>query len=360
MKISPLFPLLFLSPLLAEEERINLTDTAIKNLAIEVVESEDTTFETTLFSIGHLREIPSNHSVVSSRIPGRVIDLKVIAGDFVEKGDPLISVESRQAGNPPPTITLNAPASGIIAESHIRLGEPVDPANELLDILDLRQLWAVARVPQQEAGRIRIGSKARIRIPALGEQSVTGELIRFGTEADKASGTFDAIFLIENAELILRPGMRAEFAIITSTRPDVTVVPKEAVQGDLSNRVVYIRDFDLPNSFIKSPVVTGEENDKFIEIKEGLFPGDEVVTSGAYLLGFSGGGNLSLKEVLDAAHGHEHNEDGSEITEDEKAASADEHDHDHHGSSSLTKILIATNIILLTLLILSSLRKPKL
>ncbi|MDB4500690.1 efflux RND transporter periplasmic adaptor subunit [Akkermansiaceae bacterium] len=352
-----LLSLILTSSLLAEETRINLNESAIKNLGIEVVESDDTSFESTFFVIGHLKEIPSNHSVVSSRIPGRVVDLKVIAGDSVKKGDPIITVESRQAGNPPPRITLTAPATGIVAESHVRLGEPVDPSKELLDILDLRQLWAVARVPQQEAAQLKIGSTARIQIPALGESSITGELIRFGTEANQSSGTFDAIFLIENSELVLRPGMRAEFSIITSTRDDVTVVPKEAVQGDLSNRVVYIRDFDLPGSFIKSPVVTGDENDRFIEIKEGLFPGDEVVTKGAYLLGFAGGGNLSLKEVLDAAHGHEHNEDGSEITDDQKTAKADDHDHDHGETGHVNKMLIASNVILLTLLIISSLKK---
>ena len=307
-------------PLLGEEvtNRVNLSPTAIRNLDLKVVSSSETTFETTFFALGNLQEIPSNHSVVSSRISGRVSDLLVIAGDRVSKGDVVVKVESRQPGAS--IVELTAPASGIVAESHVRLGEPVDPSKELLDILNLDQLWAIARVPQREAAKIKIGTKARIQVPAMGGEPVEGSLIRFGTSADAESGTFDAIFLIENSGDQLRPGMRAEFSIITSVREGVTVVPKEAVQGPVSDRVVYVQDFDLQNSFIKSPVVTGEENDRYIEITEGLFPGDEVVTEGAYLLGFAGGGNLSLKEALDAAHGHEHNEDGSELTEEQQAA----------------------------------------
>lgn len=349
-----LLPFLLTSSLFAEEDRINLSDSAIENLGIEVAESSETTFEETFFSIGHLSAIPSNHSVISTRVPGRVIDLKVIAGDFVKEGDPVVTIESRQAGNPPPSITLKAPATGIVAESHVRLGEPVDPSKELLDILDLRQLWATARVPQQEAAQLKIGTQARIKIPALGEKSLTGKLIRFGTVADASAGTFDAIFLIENPDLTLRPEMRAEFSIITSTRENVTVIPKEAVQGDLANRVVYIRDFELPNSFIKSPVVTGASNDHFIEIESGLFPGDEVVTNGAYLLGFAGTGNLSLKEILDAAHGHEHNEDGSEITEEQHASTED--DHHHSDSSHVNRFLLFTTIALGLLLVLAGLK----
>ena len=340
-----------------EAPRVNLSPTAMKNLAIEVVPSSETTFESTFFVLGHLQEIPSNHSVVSSRIPGRIVELQVIAGDHVEKGDLVVKVESLQPGAP--VIDLFAPASGIVAESHVRLGEPVDPSKELLDILDLNQLWAIARVPQQEAAGIKIGTKARIQIPAMGGNPVEGTLVRFGTEADSAAGTFDAIFQIDNPEGVLRPGMRAEFSIITSVREDVTVVPKEAVQGPMTDRVVYVQDFDLPNSFIKSPVVTGEENDQFIEIIDGLFPGDEVVTNGAYLLGFSGGGNLSMKEVLDAAHGHEHNEDGSEITgggEAGKAHGDDDHHHDED-AGPINRFLMMGCISLGVLLVLSGIRQ---
>lgn len=358
MKFLTIIPFLTLS-VFAENEasRVNLSPTAVSNLNLKVVPSSETTFETTFFALGSLQEIPSNHSVVSSRISGRVMDLSVIAGDRVEEGDILVKVESLQPGAP--VIELRAPASGIVADSHVRLGEPVDPSKELLDILNLDQLWAVARVPQREAAKIQKGTKARIQVPAMGGNPVEGSLIRFGTSADAGSGTFDAIFLIENPGDRLRPGMRAEFSIITAIREDVSVVPKEAVQGPVTDRVVYVQDFDLPNSFIRSPVVTGEENDQFIEIKEGLFPGDEVVTQGAYLLGFSGGGNLSLKEVLDAAHGHEHNEDGSELNEEQKAAKASgEGEHDHgENAGPVNRFLVAACISLLVLLVLSGLRQ---
>lgn len=356
MKFAFLFFFTALLSFAADDERILLSESAVKNLGLKTVESSEISFESTFFAIGSLREIPSSHAVVSSRIPGRVTELRVFAGDYVTKGDPIIKVESRQAGNPPPTITLRAPSSGIVADSHVRLGEPVDPSKELLDILDLSKIWAVARVPQQEAGKIKIGTQARIHLPALQNKTILGNLIRFGTEADSSSGTFDAIFLIDNQEQKLRPGMRAEFSIITSHRDEVTVVPKEAVQGNIAEKVVYIKDFDLPNTFLKSPVVTGEQNDRFIEIKEGLFPGDEVVTSGAYLLGFAGGGNLSLKEVLDAAHGHEHNEDGSEITGDPKKENSKDHDHSHSNHHSSFPFPLVSGL-LLVLLILSGLRQ---
>jgi hypothetical protein len=62
-------------------------------------------------------------------------------------------------------------------------------------------------------------------------------------------------------------------------------------------------------------------NDRMVEIVTGLFLADDVVTKGAYSLSFAGGGagGVSLKEALDAAHGHEHAEDGGELTPEKKA-----------------------------------------
>ena len=64
--------------------------------------------------------------------------------------------------------------------------------------------------------------------------------------------------------------------------------------------LLYVKDFELPNAFVRAPVELGEQNDGYVEVKNGLFPGDEVVTQGSYSLGFAGGGSVSLKEALDA------------------------------------------------------------
>jgi len=302
---------------------IILDEIGVKNLRIETVEVEERDFETTVFAIGRIEEIPAKHSVLSSRVAGRVIDLKVFEGDMVEAGDVIARVEARQLGDPPPTVDLKAPQGGLVITSHLRLGQPVQPDVELMDISDRAEMWAVAKIPEQEASRVKIGTNAHIHVPALGETTFEAKLIRFGVNADRGAGAVEGIFLIANPEGRLRPGMRAEFAVVLERRADVMAVPREAIQGDPANRIVFVKDFDLPNAFVRAPVVLGERNDRYVEVLSGLFPGDEVVTQGSYSLGFVGGGqSISLKEALDAAHGHEHNEDGSELTESQKKKQA--------------------------------------
>jgi hypothetical protein len=238
----------------------------------------------------------------------------------VSAGDVLAIVETRQIGNPPPRVELTAPQDGLVTISHIRLGQPVQPDVELMDISDRSAMWAVAKIPENEASRVQVGSRAYIKVPALGDTQFEATLIRFGVNADRDAGAVEGIFFLENEDGRLRPGMRAEFAVVLDSRADVLAVPRESLQGDPANRVVFVKDFDLPNAFIRVPVVIGQQDDRFAEVLSGLFPGDEVVTQGSYSLAFAGSGQgISLKEALDAAHGHEHNEDGSEMTDADRA-----------------------------------------
>jgi len=302
------------------ENIIILDETAVQNLGIQTEEAMPRSFESSLFAIGRLEEIPARRSVLSSRIPGRVVDIRVFPGDRVMKDQVLARVESRQPGRPPPTIDLRAMQSGLVVESHVRLGQPVTPEAELLDISDRSVLWAVAKIPEPEVTRVPAGTPARVRVPALGDRERVAVLKRYGLEADRESGALDGIFEIQNLDGSLQPGMRVEFSIITKLRENVLSIPREAVQGDPTKRVVFVEDFELPNAFLPVPVVLGEENERYVEVISGLFPTDAVVTKGSYALSFADGSQgMSLKEALDAAHGHEHNEDGSELTEAQKA-----------------------------------------
>jgi multidrug efflux pump subunit AcrA (membrane-fusion protein) len=301
------------------------------NLRLETATAETGDFEETVFALGRIEVYPGRRAVISSRIPGRAVEVLVKHDHFIAKGDLAVVVESRQFEDPPPTVRLTAPISGLVSATHIVPGEPISPDKILAEILDLSDVYAIARVPEHLAGRLRAGQKARITVAAASGETFLADLEHLGTLADPATGTVEAAFHVPNPQLALRPGMRAEFSIVVATRSEVTTVPRSALQGDPAARFVYVKHFDLPHAFIKTPVVVGQMNDRSVEIVRGLFPADEVVTQGAYSLAFVGGGTLSLKAALDAAHGHDHAPDGAELKAGATPATAptDAHAHDH-------------------------------
>lgn len=323
-----------------------LDDAGVKNLRIQTAVAEPGGFDETVFALGRIDVYPGRRAAISSRIPGRALEVLVTHDHAIEKGATAVVVESRQAGDPPPRVALHAPISGLVSAVNIVPGQPVSPDNTLAEIIDLTEVYAIARVPEHLAGRLKPGQETHIKVAATGGRIFPATLEHLGVLADAESGTVEAAFHVDNPGLVLRPGMRAEFSIVVARHEDITTVPRGAVQGTPAERFVYVKDFDLPNAFIKTPVVTGRSNERFIEITSGLLPGDEVVTQGAYSLSFAGGGTLSLKEALDAAHGHTHNADGSEISASKGDgapghghAHDDEHDHEDGRANLIWKIL---------------------
>jgi multidrug efflux pump subunit AcrA (membrane-fusion protein) len=341
-----------------KRDMIILDEAGVKNLRLETSEALESDFEQTVLALGRIEVFPGKRHVISSRIPGRAVKVNVKPDQVVKPGDELVVLESRQPGDPPPQIVLAAPIAGVVAGLEVAPGKPISPDDSLLSIVDLGTVHAIAKVPEHFAGRIAVGQKANIRVPGFPDKVFEATLEHLGALADAETGTLEAAFHVENPDGILRPGMRAEFGIVTNSRSGVMAVPRAAVQGEGASRFVYVADYDLSNAFEKLPVEIGEQNETMVEIVNGLFPGDTVVTRGAYALGFAGKGSISLKEALDAAHGHSHAEDGSELTGGGDHADEGDHDHDHEGHGgegfgTLTLFFAGLSALLLVLLTLS-------
>ena len=346
---------------------VRLTAAEEEHLQLAVEEAEEGTFEDTVFALGSLEVLPGKRAVVSSRIPGRAFSVLVLPHQRIAAGDEVAWIESRQPGDPPPTVMLPAPIDGLVSRVDLAVGQPVSPDDALVEIVNLDVLEASAHVPQPVAAAMQPGLTARIRLLALPDRTFEAKLAHIAVEADEAGDSLEAAFHVPNPDGLLRPGMRAEFSIITGRREGVLTIPRAALIGDPGNRFVFIRDYELPHAFVRTPVRTGVQNDTLVEITAGLLPGDEVVTRGGWQLA-SAGSSVSLKEAMDAAHGHPHNEDGTEMTKEQiAAAAAGAHggDHDHAPADPMAWNLLAVFfaavsgfLLVMLALVLFLLRKP--
>lgn len=360
-----------------------LTEQGAKNLGLDSETVEESDFETTTFALGRTEAAPEKRSVLSSRISGRVIENRLLMGAYVQKGDKLILVESRQPGDPPPSVWLTAPADGTVISVNSKLGAPVEPTETLAEFADLSTIYLIVTLPQAIAGKITQGTQAKVRFPILPGKEYTATLLKFAAcpcpdpacalgqdtstrsedQEDANLNTAGVIFTLQNPDNHLRRGMNAECSIIMEKRENVLSVARDAIQGSPSNRHVYVKHPTIPHAFDRVSVQTGMTSRDRVEILDGLFPGDEVITRGSYSLGFAGsGGGPSLKEAMDAAHGHEHNEDGSELSPEQAAAKSkeeDEQDHSSNGTGARELFFMISTGVLAVLLVIVSLRRSQ-
>ena len=343
------------------QNMVRLKEAEAALLKLETAEAEETAFEETVFALGEIEVLPGKRAVVSSRIAGRAFSVLVIPSQEIAEGDEVAWIESRQPGDPPPTVMLPSPMAGTVSSVRIAPGQPVTPDDVLVEIVSLEVVEAAAQVPQHLAGSLATGQSARIRVAAYPDKVFEAKLAHLATEADAGNGTLEAAFHVENPDKLLRPGMKAEFTIVTGRREGVLAVPRAAVLGESGRRFVMVKDYELEHAFLKTGIVAGAVNDGFVEVVSGLFPGDEVVTRGAWNLA-SATSSVSLREAMDAAHGHPHNEDGSEMTKEQIAAAEEMQEGGREGGrgsmwSPLAVFFAGTSGVLLVLLALVSLRR---
>jgi cobalt-zinc-cadmium efflux system membrane fusion protein len=285
---------------------LRLTLAMTRNLGLETAEVELRTLEKTFPALGHIEADQSKVAAVTSRIPGRVTRLAVHAGQRVKAGELLLEVESRIVADPPPRLTFNAPRDGVVLDLHAIVGDAVEPEKHLLTIADLTEVFAVAKVYEGQIASIRTGQKVRVRPVAYPTVTFDGEVIRTAASLDRDTGTLQVFVRVANAEGKLLPGMRTQLAFVTEESDAAVVVPRAAVLGEGGDLFVFRQVMTGPFTYERVPVEIGLRDDRFIEIIDGVLPGDRVVTRGNYQLQYVGGAAAKIEDD----HGHSHGPGG--------------------------------------------------
>lgn len=263
---------------------IAITAEAKNNLALVVEEAELRTLDKTVLVFGQIEVIPNHSAAVSSRIAGRVLDVKVSDGESVKKGQVVVEVESLQLGDPPPRVQYSAPIDGVVIDRHAVQGDSVEPNKHLMEIVDLSEVYAEGRIFEGQVAVIKTGQKVRVSVESYPQEQFTGTVDLLSGTLDAETRTLKVWVRIKNPDLKLRPNMRARLNIVTAEADSVITVPLSAVLGEAGNLFVFVQSDTDELVYERKPVVVGMKDDRYAEMIEGVFPSDKVVTLGNYQL----------------------------------------------------------------------------
>ena len=200
--------------------------------------------------------------------------------------------QSEETGTAQARFTLSAPVSGVVAELGVREGVAVSPGMTLFRIAGLEKVWAVAEVPEAQALHLVAGQKVAAVLQADASRTFDGELKEILPQVNASTRTLQARFEVDNRRGRLSPGMllRLHLTGATSSR---LVVPSEAVIRTGTRAVAIVRH---GSSFEPRDVRLGADLGDQLEVLDGLREGDELVTSGQFLID----SEARLKSVLGA------------------------------------------------------------
>lgn len=266
-------------------------------------------------------------ATVAAQVPGRVLDVRVDAGQRVKKGDLLMRLDNREASENAAAAQaqminakaayertqrlveqkfvsaaaldkaksdyaaaqaatgasrageshamVTAPMSGLIAARLTEQGEMAVPGKPLLTIYDPSELRVTAQVPQSELARLKLASRARIEFKE-GGHAVSSSAIQILPTVDAAThtATVRAVLPAATAEAVPGSFVRVHFVIGSAVK---LTVPAKAVLRRGEVTAVYVLAAGKPPA-LRQLRLGGVMGDGSLEVLAGLTAGEQIVT----------------------------------------------------------------------------------
>ena len=181
------------------------------------------------------------------------------------------------------TLTLYAPASGVVTHLMVRKGMEVGANDNLYTIADLSRVWVYADVYQYELAWIAEGQRGVVELSYLPGVSFEGVVTYIYPYLDPTTRTARVRLELDNPRGVLKPDMFANVSIEAQTLKGVLSVPEEAVIRSGRRNLIVVALGD--GRFQPRDVTIGlETGDGWIEVRDGLRESERVVTSGQFLI----------------------------------------------------------------------------
>jgi len=163
----------------------------------------------------------------------------------------------------------------------IEEGGSVRERQSIITIPDISTMAVEVKVHETAVDRVAVGQKAKVTVDALPHVQFTGKVLKIAVLPDQQSRWLNPDLKVYSTDVsldgtheFLKPGMSAQVEIIMKEVRDVLFVPIQAVvsRGG-QNYCLLVKNGDFEPVRVK----TGDYNDSFIVITEGLADGDVIL-----------------------------------------------------------------------------------
>ena len=176
---------------------------------------------------------------------------------------------------------VSATLSGVVVDRKVTTGQVVQPSDAMFVVADLKRVWAVAQVPEQQVAQVQVGQAVLIEVPALDNEKLLGKLIYVGQTVNPDTRTVLVRTELDNRDGRLKPAMLASMLIQSAPQPQLAVPSRAVVREDDEDHVFV----EAGNGqFRLTRVKLGPEREGQRVVQEGLKDGTRVVLDGAFHL----------------------------------------------------------------------------
>lgn len=258
------------------EGRTSIAPEMAKGAGVETTVAGPGRIEERLALFGSIQPNPEQVRNVSARFPGVIRSVRADVGDRVQQGQQLATIESNESLQ---TYGVSAPIAGVITERRANVGETTD-GELLFQVADYSRVRAELNVFPRDRSRLRRGQPVRVRA-ADGAQEATGSVDFIAPAGTAGNQALLVRVLLDNPDGRWAPGQFVEGVITISAIEAPLVIPRSALQTFRDWEVAFVNVGDM---YEFRPLELGRTDGDYVEVLDGLQPGDRYVSANSYLI----------------------------------------------------------------------------
>ncbi|WEF13366.1 efflux RND transporter periplasmic adaptor subunit [Pectobacterium actinidiae] len=187
-----------------------------------------------------------------------------------------------RSGRPQDRIAITAPEDGYVNKLEVRQGMQLSPAQPLFELASLNPVWIDVDYPEAQAAQLTLGNDISATNSAWPGKTFHGKISELLPVLDSTTRTLKARIVLDNPQQQLKPGMYLTVQLSHSQAQLRLAIPQEALLVSGSQNRVLLSDGS--GHFTPRNVTVGASLGDWVEIIDGLKAGDNVVTSGQFLI----------------------------------------------------------------------------
>jgi len=178
--------------------------------------------------------------------------------------------------------TITSPIDGVVTAKHIDEGNLIRVGDRLVTIADMKTVKMVVTVAEKYGGNITGGMPVKIKVDAFADRVFEAQVYSVYPALDIQTHAIQIEIRLDNAEMLLKPGMFARVTLITRGKKDVVVVPRDVVLGGkIDEPYVYVVENGVSRKrIVKLGIVQADR----CELTDGLRAGEMLVMNGMHFL----------------------------------------------------------------------------
>lgn len=174
---------------------------------------------------------------------------------------------------------VKAPMDGVISVLNIKKGQIASSGQVAATLVDINSIYLQINTVESVVNRLEMGQSVSVKVPAAFKDEITSTIRYISPTADDRSNLYPVRIYLDNPDGNIRPGMNGEVNLSMDQIESTLVVRGNAVLNRDGVDLVYVLENDMA---IEKVVTLGLDTGDYIEVKEGLEKGDQVIVKGQH------------------------------------------------------------------------------